>query len=252
MTVMIITTMKMLLLVLTGLIALSISAKSIQQTETTVKETVDIVGAENAAKTHVLMGKMLPRDGFIQQERVDGNYQHELVFAIQQLNQDKLEQIVNDISSPISPDYQKWLTYSQVGELTSNLDGAVTVRNWLEANSVTITWESNHHDYLKAKASISTWENLLQTYFYYWKDESLNQQPSDKDIRFVRSIDYSLPIEIRNHLSAVFHTSQVPPKINKSFYRGPPNASDGFKSKMSVRKLRGDPTSNGMEEPLSY
>jgi hypothetical protein len=120
------------------------------------------------------------------------------VFAVRQADQSLIDDILVDVSSPSSPNYQKWLTFEEVGDLTSNRAATETILQWLKftfSNSdnsleaketANIVWQSAHGEYIKATASIGHWEKLLQTEFFEYKDT----QPFKK-----------VPIKILNFLS---------------------------------------------------
>jgi hypothetical protein len=74
-------------------------------------------------------------------------------------------------------------------------------------------------EYIKAVAKIGTWEQLLDTTFYNWKDQNTHVAESQRGKFTVRSKHYSLPEEVAPHQDAVFHTSQVPPIIHTKYPR---------------------------------
>ena len=93
-----------------------------------------------------------------------------------------LEKKLDEISSPRSMNYQKWLSFEEVGSLTSNPEGRDAVLKWLaETRSprgelAVVTWQSRRGEYIKARASIEHWEHVLRTEFFEYHD----QQPRFK------------------------------------------------------------------------
>lgn len=96
----------------------------------------------------------------------------------------ELADIVLDISDPGGKAYQQWLDFEAVGQLTSNPEGTQAIIEWLsntysssgdlQINKATVVWKSFHGEYIKATASISHWEKLLQTDFFEYHDLQKN------------------------------------------------------------------------------
>lgn len=170
----------------------------------------------------IKMGRMNSRSSFVQQSKTSPETVHELIFAVQQRNLDKLDGILMERSTPGSALYQQWLTFEQLGDLTSNPTGASAVNNWLTSNGISASWESVHHDYIKASASVQVWEQLLDITFYNWQDSTLKGTDAETK-QFVRGSEYSIPSELQGHLSAIFNTVQVPPVIDKHYHIKPNN-----------------------------
>ena len=122
-------------------------------------------------KFHV-MQKSVPREDFIRLSPAAPDAIHELVFSIQQKGLSELEHMLTDRSTPGNTFYQQWLSYDQIGEITSNLESAQEIKQWLTSNGATITWISTNSHYIKAEAQISLWESLLNTKFSLWEDRS--------------------------------------------------------------------------------
>lgn len=148
-----------------------------------------------------------------------------------------LEKKLDEISSPRSMNYQKWLSFEEVGSLTSNPEGRDAVLKWLaETRSprgelAVVTWQSRRGEYIKARASIEHWEHVLRTEFFEYHD----QQPRFKvymnsTLLFFRYYNtmwlrqnsksmihrakhYSVPSQLREHLYTIFNTVQMPPEV---------------------------------------
>ena len=228
-------------------------------------------GVSSCAKSNisslVLIEEMNERDDFIMLERSPSDTRHELVFAIKQLNLDQLNNILTEISSPGSLRYQKWLTNEEVGNIVSNSNGTNNVVKWLESEGVFVSWSSQHFEYLKATANISVWERVLNTQFFQYQqlqsdvgnDDSNDDFDGDDDhailstirnkrklsnsppIIYHRAKSYYLPVELTAHLSAIFNTVQVPPKLQDKYqqlddeFTGTENLSVKEKRKISKR-----------------
>ena len=114
--------------------------------------------------------------------------------------QDALHKELMMRSKPKSPTYMKWLTFKQVGNLTSNTKGAEIIVNFLKKSHVEVTNITPHKSYIHARASVSTWETLLQAKFFIF--ESRNHNNQSKSVRsYVRTHRYSLS---DNLISTIF------------------------------------------------
>jgi subtilase family serine protease len=189
----------------------------------------------STSSEHIKMESMIFRHDFVKQSRSSPDKIHEVVFSINQ-NFDLIESELLERSDPNSDKYQQWLTFDEVGELTSNIEGAMELLSWLEANGVTPSWISEHDDYIKASAPISVWETLLNTEFYEWEDQ-------DSDLKttrtYTRSEHYSLPAELTPHISAVFNTCQAFPKIRKhAQYKSSETRPLDFRTTVDIRRLQ--------------
>ena len=93
-------------------------------------------------------------------------------------------------SKPNSPTYMKWLTFKQVGNLTSNIIGAEKIIDFLKKSHVKVTRVTPHKSYIHARASVSTWESLLQAKFFFFENRNHNNQ--SKSVRsYIRTHRYS-------------------------------------------------------------
>jgi hypothetical protein len=161
-----------------------------------------------AAQSDSVTERAIPRKSFVSRGKTSGDTVHELVFAVKQRNLEVVESELLRRSTPGSPQYQQWLSHDEVGALVSNPGSAQAVATWLTASGARVLWKSKFHEYIKATAPISTWENLLSTSFYGWEDLT---QPAEGRNLVHRAHDYRLPSAVVDHLTTVFHTVQTPP-----------------------------------------
>lgn len=89
-------------------------------------------------------------------------------------------------SSPNTSTYMKWMTYEQVGNITSNPDGAAKIIEYLRKAHVNVTKISPHQYYIHASAPVSTWETLLSAKFFIYDDRS-NDNRSSNSRSLIRS-----------------------------------------------------------------
>jgi subtilase family serine protease len=168
---------------------------------------------------------LIPRDTLIKKDRINGDYIHEILISIKQLNIEILERELIERSTPSSPLYQQWLTYDEIGEITNDIASSNYVENWLlNIANVSITWTSRRHDFYKASAPISTWEKHFNSIFYKYHDYHIHNLHSSSisssntdDGRYnvhVLANNYTIPNILLGHVSAVFYTCQSPPAMN--------------------------------------
>jgi len=202
------------------------------------------VSAAVADKFH-LVQKSVPRKTFVKNANSAADANHELVFAIKQRNLKELDSLLTERSTPGNPLYQQWLTFAQVGEMTSNIAGAEAVKEWLAQNNIEVTWESSRSDYLKATAKISQWEHMLNTKFFEFEDKSRKSMRVENRIMH-RAEQYFLPTHVKDHLHAVFNTVQVPPVFKPHYAKAVQGQQPGFKTELNVRPA------NHQGKKLSY
>eukprot|EP00597_Dinobryon_sp_UTEXLB2267_P003059 CAMPEP_0170068434 /NCGR_PEP_ID=MMETSP0019_2-20121128/7411_1 /TAXON_ID=98059 /ORGANISM="Dinobryon sp., Strain UTEXLB2267" /LENGTH=565 /DNA_ID=CAMNT_0010276079 /DNA_START=27 /DNA_END=1724 /DNA_ORIENTATION=- len=148
------------------------------------------------------------RDDFLQSDRADINTEHEVVFAIEQNNLDKLESLFYEVSDPTKKDrYGKFLTREEVKDLTANPVSTDFVVQFLMDNDVKKVKPSVYGEYIKATAPIAVWEKLFATTFFTFNHVEKSVNP------VLRALEYSLPLVLVGHVAAVFNTVQLPPRL---------------------------------------
>jgi Pro-kumamolisin, activation domain len=91
-------------------------------------------------------------------------------------------------SSPNSSTYLKWMTFAEVNTMTSNPTGAKAIVDYLLKSNVNITSILPYHNYIRASASVSAWESLLQAKFYIFDDRNHKNQSAKSFIRAHRCL----------------------------------------------------------------
>ncbi len=130
---------------------------------------------------------------------------HEDVFAVKQRNLDKLETILYEVSNPKNEKYGQYLTRQQIADLTANTEATAAITKFLLANGATITKKTKYGEYISARAKVSLWEKVFATEFYEFQHES-----ADTKKAVLRALEYSLPVELVEHVEGVFNTVQLP------------------------------------------
>ncbi|RYG68943.1 hypothetical protein EON64_03960 [archaeon] len=139
---------------------------------------------------------------------------HELIFVIKSHNLGKLEELVHDISNPSSINYGDFLSHQELVELTSNLESAEHVQNYLlQIPGMESVHTTEHADYVVAKAPISVWEDHLHCQFHVYelKQEHKPSRLAEKPVHVLRSTEYYVETPLAGHVDFVFNTIHFPP-----------------------------------------
>lgn len=166
------------------------------------------VSAGGADRLHMETALIQGRDDFERVGYADSNEMHEVVFAVQQRNLDRLEQILQEVSDPKHKSFGKHLNRQQVADLTANPQATEFVVSYLKQNGVTELKPTPYGEYIKAKAPVAVWSKMFATTFYTFK------HVAGKMPNIIRATHYSLPSDLQAHTKAVFNTVQLPPLMN--------------------------------------
>jgi len=127
---------------------------------------------------------------------------HKVVFAIKQKRLKKIERILFHVSDPHSQAYGKFLSRSEVAELTSNINSTEAVLEALRRiDGVVIFSVSIYGEYIAAIAPVFIWESLFQSKFYYFYH---------KNHKAARMPSFILPASFSEHVSCVFNIIDFP------------------------------------------
>jgi subtilase family serine protease len=142
--------------------------------------------------------------------RASALFHHTVIFAVQQRNLDELEQVLFDVSDPESSNYGKYWSKSEVGELTSNPTSTNAVLEYLSFKKVKVVNQSLYGEYITATATIKVWEDMFNTEFHHFDMKLQSVDGEAKIVQVIRTESYSLPVELSDHVSAVFKTVEFP------------------------------------------
>jgi len=172
-----------------------------------------IISVKGSAGWFQAKEKIQLHAGFVKMERSDSSTPHEVVIAVPQNNIEYLQEMAIARSTPGNPLYQKWMTFEEVGSLTSNVRAFNEVTSWLEANNVTISWSSRRREYIKAISTIGKWEEMLHTTFYRHADTRSGSGTHHHH----RCHSYSIPAHLKDHIAHIFNTVQAPPVMTAKY-----------------------------------
>lgn len=142
----------------------------------------------------------------------DLQQKHEVIIAIKQNNIQKLEELLYEVSNPLSKNYGKYYTNEEVGNLIANPIATQAIIQWLQDYNVDIQSISTYGEYITAIANISTWELLLDTQFHY----IYTKNDSNIPVSYLRGLSYSIPSNINDYIHAIFRIADLPPLLSQS------------------------------------
>lgn len=146
------------------------------------------------------------RTDLIKRDPVHHFHEHEVTFVVRQNNLDELVRVLNDVSDPASPNYGQHWSSEQVAGLTRNIDARDSIVGYLLTKGATVVSESPRGEYITAIASISTWEEVLNTQFF-----TFHQRQHNGDItQLVRAEAYSVPKALDRHIMCVLNAIEIP------------------------------------------
>jgi tripeptidyl-peptidase-1 len=143
-----------------------------------------------------------------QESRVDPEDNIRLAFGLKQQNLDLLEKALYAVSDPKSKLYGQHLTVEEVTKMTAIPAAEKAVRRWLIQSGIpnrdisgTLT-----KNYLVASCPVRIAEKLLSTQFFNFHSDQLRTS-------IKRTLTYSLPEDIIEHVDLVAPTIQFPPHV---------------------------------------
>jgi tripeptidyl-peptidase I len=178
---------------------------------------VAIIALSCALAKHVLKeSSNLPkRSDFRLGNRAASTLVHQVVFAIEQKNIDRLETILYDVSNMDSPNYGDHLSFEKVGELVKNEEALSAVSAWLHGHDVSILSQTTYGEYITCSATVGKWEELFDTTFHEYHDVVDPSVTTMSTPVVIRSQSLSLPEELIPHVATVFNTADLPPRVSR-------------------------------------
>ena len=134
---------------------------------------------------------------------VDLESDHEIVIVIKQLNLDKLESFVHEVSNPHSDIYGQYLTRAEVGRWTHITAALEAVRSHLQSYGISDYEETLYGEYVTARASLRKWEEMFHAKFQPYR------HLTSGDIVH-RSVSYTLHPSLVDHVMDVYHIRELP------------------------------------------
>ncbi|KAJ7628119.1 subtilisin-like protein [Mycena rosella] len=145
-----------------------------------------------------------PPSGYTSLGPVSLNQTLTLRFALTQGNITGLEQRLLQISSPSHPDYGKWLSKDEVNaHVTPTQETVDAVLQFLTFNNLTASTATSAGDVLSVELSAEQANALFTADFHIF-------QSSESGTNIVRTISYSMPSSLQDHVKYVHPTVLFP------------------------------------------
>jgi tripeptidyl-peptidase-1 len=155
----------------------------------------------------------IPRDDLVKTASAAPEHVHEVVFAVKQLNMDKVEAHLLAVSDPASPRYGQHMTREEVDTMTGNPAGLQAVLDELQAvPGATVVKQTRNGEYVVASATVGVWEAYFDTTFHVFEQSRVSEEDEAVVTKrtVVRCEQYSLPASLHPHVFAVLNTVQMP------------------------------------------
>lgn len=185
---------------------------------------------------HALHSMPRDRPHFAAGQRPPGDTVHEVMIAVKQNNLDALDIMLQERSHPNSPKYRQWLTREEVAAQTHNPVGLAAVHDWCRAEGIDVTWTASRGEFVRASASVATWNRVLRADFLEFHDthpdssvvreksqrllgsaehrgktaEEMTAEISPVSVTILRSKKVFLPEHLMDHVVGVHFTTQAP------------------------------------------
>jgi len=173
-------------------------------------------------------------------QKSDPLFLHEVTISVKQKNIDVIHAMLKERSQPDHPNYQNWLSFTEVHSLIRNDEAVLAIRSWIkESVGGSIIQMTSHGDYIRVTAPIASWERVLDTQFYAWEPSSSSSSSSAKQSNkkiVHRAESYKIPEQLREHISAIFQTSQAPVIPQRYGQRRPYQATSQVDDSLSQNK----------------
>jgi subtilase family serine protease len=149
--------------------------------------------------------------------RAQPNHPVTVGLLVKEKNLDKLNQLFKERTDPRHPDYAKWMTPQEIGELVQNKVAQKQVTSFLNAHNVSLSHKSKHGQYIKATMPVWKAEEMFQTEFYEYASH-------EHDFNIVKTESHTIPLDIDFHIDHVDHISHFPKKQGRMIsYASPSN-----------------------------
>jgi tripeptidyl-peptidase-1 len=137
---------------------------------------------------------------------------------------------LTSISSPESPDYGNHLTQEQLAAFVSPSDETIEfINSWLSSfSSVSNISYINHPSTISFQSTVETANNILQSEFGYY-------QMIEGGGAITRSLQYSLPVDIRPYVALAHPITYFPASRKRNVPRSP-NISSSTSNKEPINK----------------
>jgi tripeptidyl-peptidase-1 len=129
---------------------------------------------------------------------------HEGVFFVKQQNIDVLTERLYEVSNPLSPTYGDYLSLEEVKGMSINKNSINHILKVLQGYGFSEITTTVTGDFIIVEDKISLWESLLNCEFHVFRHKEI------PNFDVIRTLEFSLPLELVNHVETVFNTVHFP------------------------------------------
>jgi tripeptidyl-peptidase-1 len=149
-------------------------------------------------KFHTLLGESRPDD------------LHEIVIAIKQHGREKLVSLLDETYRPHSPMFKKYLSRSEIDELSDHKASSAFVKEYLHSQGFAIVSASPYGEYVTASAPVDKINQLFSTRLNRYRVHAADGHRSGHSV-INRAAAYSMPTDLTSHVEHVFNMDDFPP-----------------------------------------
>ena len=146
----------------------------------------------------------LEQEKWIRLEKAGGDYPIEVTFALPQTNKEWLESKLWLVSDPFSKEYGNYMNFDEIAKHVHGKEDSVkAIEDALTSNGVDVTTirYTIGKDFAIVKIPVHIAEKLFSADFYHFTDGTL---------RVVKSLDYTIPPSLIEHVDFVSGISEFP------------------------------------------
>jgi tripeptidyl-peptidase I len=137
------------------------------------------------------------------------NALHTVTFARKQKNIKILKRLLKETSDPSNKLYGQHLKMKDIAKITEHPEATRQILAYLRKNNISSINCTIYDDYITAKAPIWKWEVMLDAQFFEFSTVDFIGDTLPQPT-FLRALAYSVPLDLNEHIEAVFNTVQLP------------------------------------------
>ena len=122
--------------------------------------------------------------------------------AIQDLNLEKLDRLLHEVSDPDHPNYGKYLTHDEMYALVGNPQGTDAVLAWLRGAGLSAEVSKSRFG-VRAAGPVAAMERAFGATYQRWEHKTRADPRSGAPLRILRAPNHTVPSAVRAHVGAV-------------------------------------------------
>ncbi|KAA1474803.1 subtilisin-like protein [Dentipellis sp. KUC8613] len=159
-----------------------------------------------ARSTHVMHRRDSPPGGFVRVGPAPDEHVLKLHLALAQSNITGMQEKLLAASTPGNAQYGKYLSSEEISSFVAPSSDAVSaVAQWLSSHNLTSSVVSVSGDLHELTLTVKQANEILSANYSTFTDQKTG-------IQTIRTLQYSIPVELQGHLTTVYPTVQFPAK----------------------------------------